>query len=210
MKKMYIGGALLLILVSFISCKKEVKIQAPPIREKDLSKFLLKSDLYFDGYIDLEKYEWELGKNLHVFGVNDNANGLCDPSYSDPNRIASSGLKAYNGDVEYLIYTPRYNMTNEKEFDRIFSVGIKDLGDIKTNFHLYIKVNNIEYRSNAYSMSDNVLEILKTKVQQVTPNIKVVQAWIKVKASLNTCNCEKTDSYLTNGYIIATFAYVHN
>jgi hypothetical protein len=210
MRTIKLGIILLSGILVFSACKKEEKKEPKAVREtKDERAFLSENTSAFYGILDNEYLDWILGADLHVFGINDNANGLCDPTYSDPNRIASSGLKAYNGNVEYLIYTPKYNMTYEKDFDNIFSVGRKDLGDIQKSFHLYIKRDNIEFRTNANRLQDNVLEILKTKVYQHTPNIKIVTVWFKLKASLSICNCEKTDSYLTNGYIIASFAYVH-
>ncbi len=187
-----------ILILIIVSCKKD-DLQITP--REDNAKFLTTSLPIFIGNLGGNNFSWSNGGQGGQWGGYTNDN--CDPT--NPMKIVIFGL-SLGGQTAFKLYSPKHNTTSQEEFDRLFSLGKKKLGDFQTDFHLEIlkEKENKFYQSSSLA-SINEIEILKT--EEFTDYFgQKLRVWFKITAKLS-CNSTSNDNdgLLSNGLMIAEF-----
>ncbi len=165
----------------------------------DYSFFLDDDTPRITGKFGNEDFAWYSGF-VGAYGVAYSYNGLNGDSNS-PERILKFGLLF---DTNYFfIWTPRYNITSENEFNQVFGLGKKSIGNSESDFYLEINYGGIDYIS-CETMSSSKVEILKTE-EGLHVGSEVLKVWFKLDdMDFTDCNTGM-NFHLNEGYVVAYF-----
>ncbi len=189
---------ILTLSVLFISCDKD----DAEIQTEDLSYFLESSIPQFSASLDNELLNWIFGVGTYQTNI---AYLFPNGDSTDPNRYLRFVLNQENGDNQFVLRTPIYDTSSDDEFNNVFGIGLKTIGNSDDDFFISLRNNNENY-SICNSDVDYQIEILKTEeTTDNSPNQTSLKVWIKiVDLNLNECNPNYNKS-LTNGLILAKF-----
>ena len=189
---------ILTLSVLFISCDND----DAEIQSEDLSYFLESSIPQFSASLNNELLNWVFGLGTYQTNI---AYLFPNGDSTDPNRYLRFVLNQENGDNQFVIRTPIYDTSSNDEFNNVFGIGLKTVGNSDDDFFLSLKNNNESY-SICTSDVDYQIEILKTEETiDNSPNQTSLKVWIKiVDINLSECN-PNYDKSLTNGLILAKF-----
>jgi hypothetical protein len=189
---------ILTLSVLFISCDKD----DAEIQSEDLSYFLGSSIPQFSASLDNESLNWIFGVGTYQTNI---AYLFPNGDSTDPNRYLRFVLNQENGDNQFVLRTPIYDTSSDDEFNNVFGIGLKTIGNSDDDFFISLRNNNENY-SICNSDVDYQIEILKTEeTTDNSPNQTSLKVWIKiVDLNLNECNPNYNKS-LTNGLILAKF-----
>lgn len=188
----------LTLALTILSCKKDKTLTEP-----DYSAFIGKTTPTFYGTLGGKSFSWTIGfeQSQGMEGY-ENGNGVYDST--DPERVVLFGL-ASESDLQtrFTLYSPRYNAESDTEISRVFSFGIKTLGDLRNNFYLSIYKDGTLYQSRGSNPS-NEIEIIQTEpfVDNSVPKLRV---WFRINAKLSTCDCQSDKPVSVDGLMIAEF-----
>ena len=184
-------------LFFLFACEKE----EARTTKKDYSTFLAYNVNSLFGVLENKSISWSFGSNFQGISGYENGSGVCDPT--DPTRTVLFGLTSEGGGNTYFrFYSPVYNATTD--FENIFELGEKRLGNFKTDFYLSIFIDNTLYESSR-NLS-NQIEILKKQELRSTDGFVRYRVWFRLNAILKPiCGCEKPDLKLTDGMLLAEF-----
>ncbi|MFC4634422.1 hypothetical protein ACFO3O_10920 [Dokdonia ponticola] len=189
---------ILILSLLFFSCDKDDN----EIQTEDFSLFLERITPLFSASLDNEILNWGFGLGTYQTNIAYwNPNG----DATNPNRYLRFVLNQENGDNQFLIRTPLYDTSSDIEFDTVFGLGIKTIGNSDDDFFIRIRNVNEEYSICDIDV-DYQIEILKTEeIIDDDPSEMGLKVWIKIDdLSLNECNPDYTKN-LTNGLILARF-----
>lgn len=192
------------ILLSFIlsitlfSCNTDDN----EIQTEDHSSFLEKTTPQFSAYLDDDLLNWKFGADLYQVNL-----GYFYPNgdSTDPNRYLRFTLNQENGSNQFVIYTPIYDTSSDVEFNDVFGLGLKKLGNSDEDFFISLTKNNITYAI-CNSELNFQIEILKAE-ESIENNStqKVLKVWIKIEnMRLNDCD-PNYNKNLNKGLILAKF-----
>jgi|GEM_PF-5677466 len=189
---------ILTLSVLFISCDKD----DAEIQSEDLSYFLGSSIPQFSASLDNESLDWMFGVGTYQTNI---AYLFPNGDSTDPNRYLRFVLNQENGDNQFVLRTPIYDTSSDDEFNNVFGIGLKTIGNSDDDFFISLRNNNENYLI-CNSDVDYQIEILKTEeTTDNSPHQTSLKVWIKiVDLNLNECNPNYNKS-LTNGLILAKF-----
>ncbi len=191
---------LLVLILStlFISCDKD----EDEIQPEDFSYFLESSIPKFSASLDNELLNWIFGVGTYQTNI---AYFFPNGDPTDPSRYLRFALNQENGDNQFVLRTPIYDTSSDDEFNNVFGIGLKTIGNSDDDFFISFRNNNDNY-SICNSDVDYQIEILKTEeTTDNTPNQTSLKVWIRiVDLNLDECNPNYNES-LTNGLILAKF-----
>lgn len=187
---------ILIGFMTFMSCNNDDLEKNEP----DYSSFLREETPSFKGEINSQSFNWVFGSDFQMSIGYDNGNGVCSPT--DPVRILTFGLLAENLSSRFNFITPKMDVSDQNQTENIFSVGIKEFGEVYDNFYINVYVNNSYY----VNKFPNTLEILKVTNFTDYQNIDHLKVWIKIEnLTLENTNDENDQIMITNSYMIADF-----
>jgi hypothetical protein len=167
----------------------------------DYSFFLDDDTPRITGKFGDEDFVWNSGF-VGAYGVAYSYNGLNGDSNS-PERILKFGLLKQFSTNYFFIWTPRYNITSEMEFNQVFGLGKKPIGNSESNFYLEINYEGIDYIS-CEAMSNSTVEILKTE-EGVHVGSEVLKVWFKMD-DMDFTACNGAMNFRMNeAYVMAYF-----
>jgi len=189
---------ILTLSILFVSCDKD----DAEIQSEDLSYFLESSTPQFSASLDNELLNWMFGVGTYQTNI---AYLFPNGDSTDPNRYLRFVLNQENGDNQFVLRTPIYDTSSDDEFNSVFGIGLKTIGNSDDDFFISLRNNNENY-SICNSDVDYQIEILKTEeTTDNSPNQSSLKVWIKiVDLNLNECNPNYNKS-LTSGLILAKF-----
>ena len=165
----------------------------------DNSLFLQKSIPQFTGKINDVQKNWEFGFNTYQM----NTASLYIDGASNPNRFLRFVLNAENGNNQFILSCPVYDTSSELEFNQVFGLGVKDLGESGTKFHIEITNDDYTYRL-CNPNSTYKIEVLK-KEETTEINHNELKVWFKIK-KVKSENCTTGNPFIMeNILIIAKF-----
>ncbi len=167
----------------------------------DYSFFLDDDTPRITGKFGDENFAWYSGF-VGAYGVDYSYNPLNgDPN--SPERILKFGLLKQFDTNYFFIWTPRYNITSENEFNQVFGLGKKTIGNPQSDFYLEINYDGIDYIS-CEAMSSSKVEILKTE-EGLHVSSEVLKVWFKLDdMDFTSCNGNMNFN-LKEGYVMAYF-----
>ncbi len=192
--------ALILMLSSILfSCDKDDDTE---VQTEDFSFFLERTTPQFSASLDNDPLNWMFGLGTYQTSISYMGTNV-DPT--NPNRYLQFVLNQENGDNQFLIRTPIYDTSSDIEFNNVFGLGVKTIGNSDDDFFIRVRNINEEY-SICDTDVDYQIEILK--IEEITdndPSEVGLKVWIKIDdLNLDECNPNYTKS-LTNGLILARF-----
>lgn len=186
------------IVFTFIGCSNDDDNEV----DNDYSTFLNRTRPQFSGELNNIRLFWEF--NVGTYQINSGFfNRSGDPD--DPNRILRFILIQDNGKNQFEIRTPAFDTSSEVEFDEVFGLGLKKLGDSDEDYQISILDRSVNYQICNSSSNYNV-EVLKTEVTRPEGRSSdVLKVWFKID-TIEFDDCDlNTDSELTNGLVLAEF-----
>lgn len=189
---------LFVLMLNFIGCSSDDDHEA----NIDYSYFLNSTQPQFKGKINDTQLFWDSKSNKYL--VNSSyifPNGDSE----DPNRFLRFVLFEDNGNNEIVVTAPIYDTSSEIEFEEVFGIGVKKIGDLNSNFHIRILKNDTDYEICNSDANYNI-EILKTEeIISMSTQPSILKVWFKIdNIKLNNCNPDTNDE-LNNGLVIAQF-----
>lgn len=200
----------LFTVLTLLGCKKDAQLVETPKKEDqkiscpkmDESYFLTLTNQSFQGELDGACFSWSFGlSQFQGIAGYENGNGVCDST--DPVRMLLFGLTSGGGQNRFWLYSPKYDVTADADFLKVFGLGKKKLGVLRDDFYLAIKKDGKIYQTDRTNQSNDI-EILKAEefTDYVTPKIRV---WFKLNAKLSLQDDQSSTIVLANGFIIAEF-----
>ena len=187
-----------LLLLLFIGCSSDDDNQV----NNDYSYFLDLTQPQFRGKINNTPLFWEFN-----FGTYQMSSVFLYPNgdSEDPNRLLRFVLNQQDGNNQFVITTPIYDTSSETEFNTVFGLGSKSIGDSNDDYHISILNDNISHQI-CSSGANYTIEILKKEeIISENSNLNVLKVWFKVDdIELNNCN-PTVDYDLNDWLIIAQF-----
>lgn len=186
------------IVFTFIGCSNDDDNEV----DNDYSTFLNRTRPQFSGELNNIRLFWEF--NVGTYQINSGFfNRIGDPD--DPNRILRFILIQDNGKNQFEIRTPTFDTSSEVEFDEVFGLGLKKLGDSDEDYQISILDRSVNYQICNSSSNYNV-EVLKTEVTRPEGRSSdVLKVWFKID-TIEFDDCDlNTDSELTHGLVLAEF-----
>lgn len=194
MKKVFLS----ILVTIIVGCNKDDDNN----NKVDYTSFFEKTRPQFSGNINNNFLFWEFN-----FGTYQMSSASLYPNgdATDPNRLLRFVLNQENGNNQFVITTPIFDITSENDFNTVFGLGKKKLGDYNENYHISITDNNYNYQI-CKSTANYSIEVLKTEeIILESPNYNILKVWYKIdNIELNKCNPNNNYS-LTDGLIIAQF-----
>jgi len=187
------------LVVLFFGCNNDD--QTAP--KNDYSSFLQKTLPQFSGTINNAPFLWEFNVGTYQMSYsylfpNGDAN--------DPNRLLDFVLNQEDGNNQFVITAPIYDTSSTTDFNKVFGLGLKNLGDSDENFHIRIRRNNVTYQI-CNSSANYKIEVLKTEEIVIeNSNEKVLKVWFKIdNIELNNCDSDVNYSF-NDGLLLAHFS----
>jgi hypothetical protein len=173
----------------------------------DYTSFFEKTRPQFTGNINNNSLFWDF--NVGTYQMS-SASLYPNGDSTDPNRLLRFVLNEENGNNQFIITTPIFDISSENDFNTVFSLGKKKLGDYNENYHISITNNNYTYQI-CNSAANYNIEVLKTEeIILESPNQNILKVWFKIdNIELNKCNPNINYS-LTNGLLLAQFIGYRN
>ncbi|MDB5197544.1 MAG: hypothetical protein JWP88_1915 [Flaviaesturariibacter sp.] len=189
----------LMIMASFVSCKKSETVIPP----ENHSLFLATQNTMFTGKLDNTSMDWRFGMAFQKSMSNENGTGICDPS--DPIRLVSFSLiDNANPQDRFILYSPKYDASSNTAISSIFTPGKKKLGNKRTDFYFEWRLGSKTY-STTGSNTPGEIEILKAE-EIINPiGMYIMRVWFKINGNMSTCACTNAKSVPVNGYLLAEF-----
>lgn len=197
MKKIIFAVSILI----FIGCSKDDDHQVNDVK-KDYSFFLNSTNPQFRGNIGTSSLIWQFNAGTYQM-----SSGFFYPNgdSQDPHRLLRFVLNQENGNNQFLITTPIYDTSSETEYNNVFGLGPKSIGDSDNDYHIRIVNNNITHQICNSSANYKIEVLKKEEIIFENPNQNKLKVWFKLdNIKLNNCN-PNTDYDLNDGLIIAEF-----
>jgi hypothetical protein len=190
--------ALLILVLSLvlINCKKEDNLISV-----DYTPYLSVKTPSFVGTTDKYSFWWKYGFNTYQMNSGyDIGKPFYDPLDSD--RVLFFGLVAENSTNYFRIITPKFDSTSNDDYNALFSLGKKSVGNLFSDYHIQIQINDQFYNSDNLN---NEIEILKTEkfIDESGKNSLLV--WFKYDSILLNHPNLNNNIVLSEGFIIAKF-----
>ena len=194
MKKIILAALILI----FIGCNNDDENQV----NNDYSYFLNLTQPQFRAKFNNTNLFWEF--NVGTYQMS-SAYLFPNGESEDPNRILRFVLNQENGNNQFVITTPIYDTSSETEYNNVFGLGLKKIGDSNENYHISIINNNTTHQI-CNSNANYKIEVLKTEeIIFENPNPNILKVWFKIdNIELNNCN-SNSDYKLNDGLLIAHF-----
>lgn len=189
---------LLITSLLFISCDNDDDIK----QSNDLDNFLERSTLQFSASLDNQLLKYKFGFDTYQTSI---SYIFANEDFNDPHRYLRFALNQENGDNQFLIQTPVYNTNSVEEFNNVFGLGPKSIGNSDDDYFLILNYINEQF-SICNSDANYQIEVLKTEeVKDFNSDRTGLKVWFKIE-DLNLSECNPNyGSSLTNGLIIAKF-----
>ncbi len=190
---------ILLVLPFFISCNKD---DTPLVVIEEIT-FLDLTTPQLSAKLNNSSLLW-LGGFAEGYSVTSGASFLNE----SPNiRKLYFTLDQNNGNNQFSISTPIYDFSNETEFQNVFGLGKKSLGNSNQDFKLFLRHNGITFQF-CHQEQNLCLKIVKTEEMYVEHAERdQLKGWFKVDdIDLSICNFSQ-GTFLEDGLILAEFFF---
>lgn len=188
----------LLLTLSLVNCSNDDVVVT-----SSYSEFLTQKLPQFTAVIDDQLLNWSYGDEYQM----DYTFMAPEGNDGDPHLSLGFRLSQDDGANQFLITTPLYDTSSEVEYNKVFALGVKKIGDASDEFHIRLVKNNVVYEV-CDSDAGYTIEILKTQ-QVITggPANYILKVWFKIdNIELNKCN-PNTNKSLNNGLVMAHFMW---
>ena len=186
--------------IQTISCEKE-SIEYLCYSVNGYEEFLNYDTISFNATINDEDLSWSRDNGISSSsgfepGYPDENNRLIESSFfNNPNGTGGAGLGG--------LTLPRFDVSNEDEFNNVFQLGEKEFGVYDVGFRFYIIEGSSIFNSDSNN-EETTLELLKVKEYKDNIDRYWLKTWFLVSGKLTSGDGEVKN--IENGRLILSFA----
>jgi hypothetical protein len=190
---------ILATIVSLYGCKKEDK----PFKDgPNIESFLLETKPLYQGKTDGLPFKWQsdfVQYSFQMFVVESGSN------QNNLEKLVGCRLSSSHNSNYFEFSFPVDNNTSQQEFDQIFELGPKNLGEKNEDLHIEVRKDDVIYY--ACDLDNNItIELIKfEETTEHSPPQFYLNAWYKI-SNFDFNECGGGNSYaVKNVLVLAQF-----